>query len=323
MSACVITGGSGFIGTHLISLLKAKQAYDQVYVIDLKPPPAEFPDLTWISADIRQPLKWNPDVRIDVIYHLAALCKEPGYEWEEYFTTNAEGTQQVVRWADLHDIRNIVYISTMMVFRAGEQRMTENSLTAPDTGYGISKLHGEFILSGWAKQGNRRLRILRAGVVYGKGENGNFTKLYYALRKGLFVYIGKSSTVKGCIYVKDVADLVYFLAGDTHPYQVYNGADPGEWTIREICEAFMDVFQFRRIIPKVPYSLALAGGYFFEFLNHIGLLKSPVHHRRIQKLYYSTHMGAENLNSIGYKIRYPLKKGLEDWQKDCGSEKLH
>jgi succinate dehydrogenase/fumarate reductase flavoprotein subunit len=77
----------------------------------------------------------------------------------------------------------------MMVFRAGEARNHEESLTAPDTGYGMSKLLAQWVLTAWQKAApERRLRMVKLGVVFGRWENGNYTRLYYALKKRRFAY---------------------------------------------------------------------------------------------------------------------------------------
>ena len=54
----------------------------------------------------------------------------------------------------------------------------------------------------------RRLIIIRPGSVFGKHEKGNFTRLINSLAKGYFFYPGRKDTKKGCIYVKDLVDLM-------------------------------------------------------------------------------------------------------------------
>jgi len=206
----------------------------------------------------------------------------------------------------------------MMVYRAGEQRMSEASLTAPDTAYGISKLLSEYSLKCWVNQSpERRLRIVRAPVVFGKGENGNFTRLYMALKKNRFFYIGKSDTIKSCIYVKDLIGFLLLLSEDIGETVVYNIAYPDCTTIESICKGFMQVFKFKAKIMTVPYRLALVLSYFFEYLNSLKIIQTDVHHRRIQKLFFSTNILADEMQKIGYNLDYSLLEALEDWMKDC------
>ncbi len=145
--SCIITGGSGFIGTHLIYHLLATKRFNKLYVLDLKAPQVVSPDVTYVQCDIRQPIAVDIAEQCDTCYHLAALCKEPGYEWDEYFETNYSGTVNVCDYAEKIGIKNIIFTSTMMVFQAGEKRNDEEALTAPDTAYGMSKLLAELALS--------------------------------------------------------------------------------------------------------------------------------------------------------------------------------
>ncbi|WP_069472962.1 hypothetical protein [Candidatus Marithrix sp. Canyon 246] len=66
------------------------------------------------------------------------------------------------------------------------------------------------VLKAWQNAApERRLRIVRLGVVFGWWENSNYTRLYYALKKRRFAYIGRKTTVKGSNYVKDVIRSLY------------------------------------------------------------------------------------------------------------------
>ncbi|MGE5400342.1 MAG: NAD-dependent epimerase/dehydratase family protein [Ignavibacteriales bacterium] len=314
---CLITGGSGFIGKHLVDYIRTNKSYDKIIIIDTVEPHYQVTDVEFIKCDIRQQIDITLKEKIDVCFHLAAVAKEPGYEWEMYFEANYSGTRNVIAFCEKNGINNIVFTSTMMVFRAGEVRNNESSLTAPDTGYGISKILAEAALKEWAAAGNnRRLRIVRPGVVFGKGENGNYTRLYKALKKNMFFYTGKKTTIKGSIYVKDLVRFICFLADDLHNNVVYHMVYPYQLTIDEICRTICSVFGWKRIIPTVPYKMALMMSYPFEMLSLLGF-KTNIHHRRIQKLYFSTDISADLAQSVGFELKYTLDEALKDWANDC------
>ena len=78
----------------------------------------------------------------------------------------------------------------------------ESTLPTPNTPYGISNLVAEKIHMAWhVGCEDRQLTIVRPGVVFGWGENGNFTRLYWGIRGGKFAYPGRKDTIKACIYV--------------------------------------------------------------------------------------------------------------------------
>lgn len=320
--SCLITGGSGFIGRHLVQLLIERGPYEKIYVLDKQPTTVQDRAVRFIRHDLCDSAPLNLPQDCETCFHLAAVCKEPGYPWDQYFRTNHVGTVNLCEAFGRSNIRKVIFTSTMMVYRAGDERMQESSLISPDTAYGISKVLAEQTLIRWqAAQVGRRLRIIRPGVVFGPSEQGNFTRLYNALRHGYFAYVGRRTTVKGCIYVKDLVRCLEFLTHDSGAEMIYNAVFPEEITIEEICTTMSQVFGLRRWVPTIPYHLALVGAGLFELVELLGI-RSPVHRRRIQKLYFSTNLSAARLRSAGFCFDHNLRSSLEDWKRSSPAGQL-
>lgn len=319
----VVTGGAGFIGSHLCRLLCEDSGIAQVTVLDRNAPTVRHLKIRHHAVDLGRRLSWQPDMPVDTVFHLAAACREPGFEWDEYFAGNHGATRVLVDWLVREDIRNVVFTSTAMVFRAGDTRHVESDLPNADTAYGISKALAEETLRGW-QQGapGRRLRVVRPGVVFGAGAGGNFVNLQRALARGLFVYVGRRTTVKSAIYVKDLVRLLQFVATDAGNVETLHGAYAEPTTIESVCRAFCAVYGWRRWIPVLPFRLALLAAMPFQFLNAIGL-RNPVHTRRIEKLFHSTHLGADALEQIGFRQAYTLEAAIRDWRNACAPDVLH
>lgn len=317
----LITGGSGFIGTHLIKLLLDNLKVDYVLNLDLKHSEVNDDRLETQIIDIRSIncLSIQSNHNFDYCIHLAALCKEPGYEWEEYFQTNHEGTVNIIALCEQLNINAIIFTSTMMVYQAGEIERTETSITAPDTAYGISKLLAEMKLTNWMdRKGGRQLKIIRPAVVFGQNENANFTRLYKSLKGGFFPYVGKSTTVKSSIYVKELTNFIQFLMEKNTNRNIFNLGFPENLTIKNTVKTFKKVFNFKAYNPVIPYSLLLFTSKLFEILNAIGL-KNPIHHRRIQKLYFSTNIFPQSALEEKYNFKFTLETALEDWKRSSDS----
>ena len=171
---------------------------------------------TFIEYDIRKPIENLPftPTEDDVIFNFAAVHRTPGHEDHEYFETNIRGAENVVAFAEKWNIKKIVFTSSIAPYGAAEELKKETTLPTPNTAYGISKLIAEKIHEKWQNgdAAHRQLTIVRPGVVFGKGENGNFTRLYWAIRGHKFAYPGRKDTIKACIYVKE---LVRFLLWKT------------------------------------------------------------------------------------------------------------
>ena len=316
----VITGSSGFIARHLIAHLLEYRPGCKILGLDLCAPQNPIPGVDYRIADIADPdsLKALDLSGYDACVHLAALCKEPGYEWGEYFRVNYEGTKEVVKLCDRFAIKNMVFTSTMMVFRPGDRACRETDFCSPDTAYGISKLLAEEVVSAWSKSGNR-LRVIRPGVVFGLGERGNFTRLYNALRKKCFAFIGRRQTIKSCVYVKDLVRLIGHLLDDMQPHVLYHAAYPRPTQISHIVNAMKTIGARQRFVPVVPYWGALLASLPFSVFDP---KKCPVHPRRIQKLFFSTNLSADRLAEAGFAFEYSLEAALSDWLNESGGSHL-
>lgn len=319
----VVTGGSGFIGSRLCASLCADPTVARVLVLDLLPPAFSHPKLTHVACNLSLPITFVPEGPVSTCFHLAAACREPGFEWDEYFRHNHAATRELVAWAVRHGIPNIVFTSTAMVFRAGEARRGESDLPNADTAYGISKALAEEALRGWRDADpSRRLRLVRPGVVFGQGAGGNFVNLQKALQRGLFVYIGRRNTIKSAIYVKDLVRLLLTVEHDTASFDTYHGAFREPTTIESVCKAFFQAYGWRRVVPVLPFRLALAAALPFQWLDALGL-RNPVHTRRIEKLYHSTNLSADRLEALGFRHQFTLDTAIADWRQDCAPRSLY
>jgi nucleoside-diphosphate-sugar epimerase len=254
---------------------------------------------------------------------LAGICREPGYTWDEYFTGNYLIAKNVAEWASRVRLNNIIFSSTMMVFKASDTRYSEADLPNPDTAYGISKALSEEHFRVWAAEGaDRRLYVLRPGVVFGKGGGGNYLQLYRALKRNLFCYVGRSSTVKSSIYVKDLVRILLAAATGQLKPDTYHALYDDPLTIRKVCEAFCEVYGWRRYIPTLPYTVLKIAATPFEVADSIGL-RNPIHRRRIDKLYHSTNLSAHKLTEANFSLKYEIVGALRDWRDECSPADLY
>jgi nucleoside-diphosphate-sugar epimerase len=229
----------------------------------------------------------------------------------------------VADWATRFELTNITFTSTAMVFKASDKRNCESDLPNPDTAYGISKALSEELLRTWAAgDPNRRLYILRPGIVFGKGCGENFVRLYKALKRNLFCYVGRKSTVKSSIYVKDLVRLLRAAGDERIEPNTYHALYPEPVTVQKICDAFCNLYGWRRYIPTLPYRALLLAATPFQIADSFGL-ENPIHRRRIEKLYQSTNLSADRLAEAHFSLKYGLAEALRDWRDDCLPEDLY
>ena len=330
----IIFGGSGFIGTHLIRYLKNEviSGSDKIFDIDIVMPGEEgvvpgiverFEDVEYIRADVRKKLDLSiHTTENDIIFNFAAVHRTPGHPDYEYFETNIRGAENVVDFAERNGIKKILFTSSIAPYGAAEELKTEDTLPTPNTPYGISKLVAEQIHKTWqAKESGRELTILRPGVVYGKGEHGNFTRLYKGLKKKYFFYTGRKDTIKASIYVEELVRFMKYQMID-HSFsdvQLYNCTFEPAYNIEQICNTIMDVTNTKHHVFRLPGWLLKTAA---VMLMPFGGKKLGLHPARVKKLMISTNISGKKLASCGYSFHYSFKESLEDWYNDCNKEGL-
>ncbi len=328
----IVVGGSGFIGRHLAELLvkECKTERDNILVLDIVMPGEQgvvpgvaekVEGVQYFRCDVRKPIHVScPLTERDVIFNLAAVHRTPGHADREYFETNILGAEHVADFARRNNISRILFTSSIAPYGAAEDCKTETTLPMPNTPYGISKLVAEKIHLAWqAGAPARELTILRMGVVYGKGEHGNFTRLYSGMKKRYFFYPGRKDTIKACIYVKELVRLMkYCMIDNRFPgSDLINCTFEPAHTIEEICTQMQAAAKMKRRIPMVPAWLLMAAAY---VLGPIGGKKVGLHPARVKKLMISTNISGRKLKDSGYQFHSTLSETLKDWYEDCHCE---
>lgn len=328
----IITGGTGFIGTHLTNLIKELYPSANIYNLDIVCPGTPNPVVkdyktalregqklqsTFVECDIREPIENLPftPTSEDIIFNFAAVHRTPGHKDIEYFETNIRGAENVCAFAERYNIKKIVFTSSIAPYGAAEQQKEETTLPMPNTAYGISKLVAEKIHTTWQNGDtvNRQLTIVRPGVVFGKGENGNFTRLYWAIRGHKFAYPGRKDTIKACIYVKElVRFIMYSLEHHEHGVELYNCCFEPAYTIQHIVDTMKEVTGLNRLVLDIPNWIIMSAA------TVMGALGAPmgICRARVRKLQISTNISGKRLIASGYKFHYTFEEAIADWYND-------
>ena len=327
----IITGGTGFIGTHLTNLLNEVHPEAKVWNLDIVKPGTPNPVVknykpavrdgeqlgsTYIECDIRKPigeLPFTPTAE-DVIFNFAAVHRTPGHEDIEYFETNIRGAENVCAFAEKYGIKNMVFTSSIAPYGASEQLKTEDTLPTPNTPYGISKLVAEKIHMAWQKGGEgRKLTIVRPGVVFGRGENGNFSRLYWGIRKHTFAYPGRKDTIKACVYVKELVRFILWNVEERKTsFDIFNCTFEPAYTIEQIVKAMKKVTGLSQSVPYIPNSIIMPMAACAKMVGSpMGICPA-----RVKKLQISTNICGKKMALSGYQMKWTFEEALADWYTD-------
>jgi UDP-glucose 4-epimerase len=209
----LVTGGSGFIGRHVVTALR--DAGHRVTVADLDPHPDT--SVQCVTGDLI-----DPDVQaaavtadVDAIVHLAARTSVLGSieRPAEVHRTNVEMTAGLLEAARRCGVTTMVLASTNAVIGdVGQSTITEDLPSAPLTPYGGTKAAAEMLLSGYAGAFGIRAPVVRLTNVYGGGmshKDSFVPRLMRAAASGGQVEIyGDGEQRRDLVFVGDVARAV-------------------------------------------------------------------------------------------------------------------
>ncbi|CAI6032252.1 NAD-dependent epimerase/dehydratase family protein [Cohnella sp. JJ-181] len=233
-----VTGGAGFIGSHLSEALLASGA--EVHIVDdlssgyraNVPPGAILHEADIRSVRARTVLA---ELRPDALFHLAAQAdvQRSIADPREDASVNIEGTLSMLEACRAAGTRKIVFASTSAVYgNPGKEIIAERCPAAPISFYGMSKHAAEQYIRIYGQLHGIGYTILRYGNVYGprqtpKGEGGVVAVFMDRLRRGepLTVH-GDGEQTRDFVYVKDIvaANLAALSHGDNDTFNVSTGA---------------------------------------------------------------------------------------------------
>lgn len=316
MALAIVFGGSGFIGSHLLKRLLQSNDFDKVISLDIEEPKERLENIEYVIQDIRQEIDAKFGGAGAVIFNLAALRNYPGHSDDEYTETNLVGAQNVIQFAEKTSASKLVFTSTMSLYSVGEEEKIEATPPQPINIYGQTKLSAERAHLEWAKRNSdAQLVISRPAVIFGQYDNGNFTRLAHALKKGYFAYPGRRDTIKANGHVADLVESFFFALNRPERKIIYNFAYPAASTIQDIVTSMTEIGAYRRRPVLIPLKLMLLASLPFELLSLVGL-KNSINRKRILKLVDSTNIVPKWLIDEGFEWSTDLHGGLTQWFED-------
>jgi len=204
----LLTGASGFIGSHLLEALVAKYGSDQIVALTSQPTGKcrflihhgyQFDKDFFVKAGISA---------IDTIIHAGAFIPKSAFESNDIDRSNSNiWNTKAILSADLPNLKHFIFLSTIDVY-GFSNLLTEECTINPYSLYGHSKWYCEKMISAWTSQMNIPFHILRIGHVYGPGEE-KYQKLIPMVMKQILNHepiklFGTGSDIRTFIYITDV-----------------------------------------------------------------------------------------------------------------------
>lgn len=257
-----VTGGTGFIGSHLAEALLRQDASAEVRCLVRG-------ELKWLEGKPVTPVKGDlNDIEAlrsgmegaDVVFHLAALVKAPRQEVLNH--VNVEGSENLLRAAHKARVPKVVMLSSLAAAGPSSSRpLTEEDPLRPISMYGISKKLMEEMVHRTATEGDS-ITLLRPPAVFGPREEQILSFFQMASRGICPIVGGNGQTRISMVHVDDVVQGLLLAAGQlkkgVHTYFV---SSEQVYTWNEIKAATAEALQRRLLtLPLPPKLVHLAGG---------------------------------------------------------------
>lgn len=212
----LVTGGTGFTGSHLVRRLL--NMGHQVRVLDNQP--GLFHDeLKRLGADITigsvtdRPLVRRLTDGCEIVQHMAAAFREVNRPKSVYWNVNVEGTRIVCQAAVEAGVRRVVYCSTQGVHgNVDHPPGDEDTPIEPEDYYQYTKYQGEVVVNQFVDQGLEAV-TLRPMAIFGPGDPARFLMIYRRVAKGRFIMAGPGQALYHPLYIDNLVD-AFLLAQD-------------------------------------------------------------------------------------------------------------
>lgn len=305
-------GGSGFVGTRLIELLKEDSTnYSKIKNIDLLQ--SHFhPEVTEIG-DVREQACMDEKLQdTDCVILLAAQHRDDVHPTSLYYETNVGGMEKTLKAMEKNGVKRIVFYSSVAVYGLNKKNPNEEHPADPFNHYGKSKWQAEVVLQEWYKtHPDWNINIIRPTVIFGERNRGNVYNLLKQIASGKFLMVGNGNNKKSMAYVGNIVAFTKFLIENkTTGYNVYNYIDKPDFNMNELVGHVSKVLNKHISTTHFPYWLGMLGGYGFDLLAKITGKKLTVSSVRVKKFCATTEFDATKVKETGFKAPYTLGEGL-------------
>ncbi|HNW43903.1 MAG TPA: NAD-dependent epimerase/dehydratase family protein [Elusimicrobiales bacterium] len=307
----LVTGGAGFIGSHVADELLAA-GHEVVVLDDLSGGFRENvnPACRFIKGSVTDEKLVKSvfsEHKIEYVYHLAAYAAEGLSHFIRKFNyeNNLIGSVNLINASVNHGVKCFVFTSSIAVYGENQLPMTEDMVPQPEDPYGVAKLAVEQDLKAAKRMFGLNYVIFRPHNVYGERQNIGDR---YRNVAGIFMnqimqgkplsIFGDGLQTRAFTYIKDVAPLIAASAFKPEVYnQVFNIGSDKASTVNEMAAAVCRAME----VPD-------------HKVNHLPARKEVVHA-------FSSHEKLKK--AFGYSPKYPLAEGvtaMANWARATGSK---
>lgn len=261
MSITLVTGATGFVGSHVADALAAEGKRIRA----LARPSADLSHLQSLGAEIILGEFTDPAAvvqavdGVDTVIHCAAKVGDWG-PVEEYRAVNVDGLRTLLEAVRGKPLKRFVHVSSLGVYEARHHHGTDETEPLPANhidGYTQSKVECEKLALEYQRKYDIPLTIVRPGFIYGPRDRNVLPRLAERLRKRDVVYIARGKYALNTTYVGNLVDAIFLAAESPKAIgEVFNITDGEFISKRQFFESIADGLNLSRPLASVPLWLA-------------------------------------------------------------------
>jgi len=324
----LVTGGTGFIGSHLPEEGLRRGA--EVVVLGLTGRPEEQGNAELLKrkgAEIVSGSITDGDLcrraarGATHIFHLAVAMREGGKSDEFFEAVNLDGTRQLLEAASVQRVERFVYCSTIGIYGHRAPGVTrEDSPLAPGNIYERTKVSAERLVREFAERCGLATVVLRPADVYGPRDQ-RLLKLFKGVSRGRFPLFGSGEGRRHMVYVDDVVS-AFFKAceRDDALNQGLIIAGPRSCTLRQLIDEVTRATGSKRYGFRLPLAPMLALSGVVEDVCAALKLDPPIYRRRMDFFHSDSEFDTSRARRVlDWEPKVDLAEGirrtLEDYQR--------
>jgi dihydroflavonol-4-reductase len=313
----LVTGGTGFIGSHLVERL-VSLGHPVRCLVRRSSAAARIPDAELAYGDLARGEGLREALTdVECVIHLAGVTK--ALRPSDYYAGNGRATANLVRAMQGHPAR-LVHVSSLAAAGPSPDGvpLDEDTVPAPFTHYGRSKLEAE-----QAARGRAGTVVVRPPVVYGPRDTDVF-QLLKSISQGVVVEISGGERWFSAIFVKDLVEGILSAAGcPAAAGRTYYLTYPEPHTWGELGRAAAAIMRRQPRLIRVPYGVARTFGLAAEWWARATGKPGIVSREKVAeaRCTHWTCSGARAARELGFTARTSLVDGLAEtlaWYKGAG-----
>ena len=254
----LVTGGTGFLGSHLVRQL-CVDGYDVVFTgRQLKQPIVQGSEFLAIDlADLNGLTKAMQDV--SWVFHCAALST-PWGRYQDFEMVNVQGTKNVINACLAAGVQRLIHVSTPSIYATYNSRFdVKESEPLPKRSIN-AYAHTKRLAEQSVKDASKKLEVIsiRPRAIYGEGDTAIFPRIIRALKTGRMPIMGDGQNIISVSYVSNVVDamLLCAKADDSclgESYNICNKETVLQWDLIAKVAEHLKLSKPQR---KIPFSVA-------------------------------------------------------------------